>query len=207
MAKLVISMNGQNVREYVLGGERVTLGRNSGNDIVINEPVVSGEHAVLQLAGGASITDLDSTNGTYLNGRLVRKSPLQHNDVITIGNHALRFVDESVQDFAATIVLQQDSQESVSQQAVLKILNGPRAGEIMAITKQRTSLGKPGVQVAVIMRQGEGYLLQPVAVGGNRITTRINGELVGEAAMPLNFGDEIAIADARLAFILQPADK
>jgi pSer/pThr/pTyr-binding forkhead associated (FHA) protein len=204
MAKLVISMNGLNVRDYELGSERVTLGRNSGNDIVLNEPVVSGEHAVLQLGDGATITDLDSTNGTYLNGQLIRKSPLRHNDVIAIGNHELRFVDESVQDFAATVVLQADTAETAPTQAALKILNGPRAGEVMAITKQRTTLGKPGIQVAVILQQGEDYLLQPVAVGDNRTSSRINGEPVGEGARPLRFGDEIEIADARLAFIQQP---
>jgi pSer/pThr/pTyr-binding forkhead associated (FHA) protein len=206
MAKLVISLNGLNMREYVLGAERVTLGRNSDNDIVLNEPVVSGEHAVVQLVDGASITDLDSTNGTYLNGQPIRKSPLQHNDVIAIGNHELRFVDESVQDFAATVVLQQATAEASPQQAALKILNGPRAGEVMAITKQRTSLGKPGVQVAVIVRHGEEYRLQPIAVGDKKISTRVNGEALGEAPRPLRAGDEIEIADARLAFVMQQAN-
>lgn len=204
MAKLVISMNGLNVREYTLEGERVTLGRGSANDIVLNEPVVSGQHAVLQLAGEATITDLDSTNGTYLNGKPVKKSPLHHNDVIAIGNHSLLYVDESVQDFASTMVLQADTQDASRTQSALKILNGPRAGEIMPITKQRTALGKPGVQVAVIMQQGDGYQLQPVSVGSNAITTRINGKPVGESAVTLNFGDEISIADARLEFIQQP---
>jgi len=203
MAKLIISMNGLNVRDYVLAQDRVSLGRSSANDIVLNEPVVSGEHAVVQLAGEATITDLDSTNGTYLNGQLIKKSPLRHNDVISIGSHQLRYVDESVQDFAATVVMQADSKEAAPQQAALKILNGPRAGEVMPITKQRTSLGKPGVQVAVIMLQGDGYQLQPVALGGKRITTRINGKPLGEAAVALHFGDEIEIADARLGFIQQ----
>jgi len=203
MAKLIISMNGLNVRDYVLAQDRVSLGRSSANDIVLNEPVVSGEHAVVQLAGEATITDLNSTNGTYLNGQLIKKSPLRHNDVISIGSHQLRYVDESVQDFAATVVMQADSQETTPQQAALKILNGPRAGEMMPISKQRTSLGKPGVQVAVIIQQGDGYQLQPVALGSKRITTRINGKALGDAAVTLHFGDEIEIADARLAFMQQ----
>jgi len=207
MAKLVISMNGLNVREYMLEGERVTLGRSSANDIVLNESVVSGQHAVLQLGEEATITDLDSTNGTYLNGKQVKKSPLHHNDVIAIGNHSLLFVDESVQDFASTMVLQADTQDVAPTQVALKLLNGPRAGELMPITKRRTSLGKPGVQVAVIMQEGDGYQLQPVAVGSNRISTRINGKPIGESAVVLSFGDEITIADARLAFIQQPSGK
>ena len=205
MAKLVISTNGMNVREFTLEQERVTIGRNSVNDIVINEPVVSGEHAALQLGPkGASITDLSSTNGTFVNGERVNKRALRHNDTITIGNHELRYVDKSVQDFASTVVLEHDSQQAAAQHAALKILNGPRAGESMVITKQRTALGKPGVQVAVIMQQNNGYELLPIQTGGMEVTTRINGRLVGDEAQPLHFGDEIEIADVRLAFIRQP---
>ena len=151
MAKLIISNNGRNVQEYALQQERVTIGRNPANDIILNEPVVSGEHAALQLgAKEASITDLGSTNGTFVNGQRIKKTPLQHNDVIAIGNHELRYVDKAVQDFASTVILQQASDSAAAQQAALKILNGPRAGELMPITKERTTLGKPGMQVAVI---------------------------------------------------------
>ena len=202
MAKLVISLNGMNVRDYVLDKERITIGRNSHNDIVLNESVVSGEHAAIQLDGGASVTDLNSTNGTYVNGRLITKLPLLHNDVIKIGSHELRFVDESVQDFAATVVLQQQD-DAAAAQAALKILNGPRKGEMMTITKQRTALGKPGVQVAVIMQKGKGYELLPIEVGGKGISTRLNGRRLESLAEPLQPGDVIEIADVRLEFIRQ----
>ncbi|MFO7594479.1 MAG: FHA domain-containing protein [Pseudomonadota bacterium] len=202
MAKLIISLNGVNLRDYELDTNRITLGRNSSNDIILNEPVVSGEHAAIQLEGGAAVTDLGSTNGTYVNGRLINKQPLQHNDVIAVGSHELRFIDESVQDFAATVVLQQES-ESAAARAALKILNGPRSGEVMPITRQRTALGKPGVQVAVIMQQGNAYQLQPVALSGKAISTRLNGRPLGEAAEALKEGDVIEIADVRLEFVSQ----
>lgn len=202
MAKLIISLNGVNVRDYELTHDRITIGRNSNNDIVLNEPVVSGEHAAIQLQGGASVTDLGSTNGTHLNGQLINKQPLQHNDVIAIGSHELRFIDESVQDFAATVVLQQDDMATAGG-AALKILNGPRSGEVMLITRPNTSLGKPGVQVAVIMQQGETYQLQPVELSGKAITTRLNGRPLESAAEPLKEGDVIEIADVRLEFVRQ----
>ena len=202
MAKLVISVNGLKVQEYELDKERVAIGRKPVNDIVLNEPVVSGEHAALQIgAEGTTITDLGSTNGTFLNGERVKKSPLQHNDVIAIGNHELRYVDKAVQDFASTVILQQESDREAAQRAELKILNGPRAGESMPITKERTALGKPGMQVAVIVQKGSAYELMPIAVSGTAVTTRLNGQLVGSEAQPLSFGDEIEIADVRLAFV------
>jgi len=202
MAKLIISLNGSNVRDYELEQGRITIGRQPHNDIVLNEAVVSGEHAALQLQGGAAITDLGSTNGTYVNGRLINKQPLQHNDVIGIGSHELRFVDESVQDFAATLILQQ-ADEPASAGLALKILNGPRSGEVMPITRQRTALGKPGVQVAVIMQQGDNYELLPVEVAGKGISTRLNGQELASGAEPLAPGDVIEIADVRLQLIRQ----
>lgn len=202
MAKLIISLNGVNAQEFVLEQARVTIGRNAINDIVLNEPVVSGEHAALQLSPReATITDLGSTNGTLVNGTRIKKIPLQHNDVIAIGNHELRYVDKSVQDFASTVILQQASETAAAQQAALMILNGPRAGERMPITKERTMLGKPGMQVAVILQQGSSYELLPVEVAGVAVTTRLNGERVGSEAQSLSFGDEIDIADVRLAFV------
>ncbi len=207
MAKLIISINGVNAQEFVLEQERVTIGRNAANDIVLNEPVVSGEHAALQFSPReTTITDLGSTNGTLVNGMRIKKIPLQHNDVIAIGNHELRYVDKAVQDFASTVILQQASETAAGQQAALMILNGPRAGERMPITKQRTTLGKPGMQVAVILQEGSSYALLPVQVTGVAVTTRLNGELVGSEAQSLCFGDEIDIADVRLAFVEHSAE-
>ncbi len=207
MAKLIISNNGVNVQEYALQQERVTIGRIPVNDIILNEPVVSGEHAALQLESmGPTITDLSSTNGTFVNGERIKKISLHHNDVIAIGNHELRYVDKAVQDFASTVILQQESEKTVVQQAALMILNGPRTGEIMPITKQRTTLGKPGMQVAVIVQQGSDYQLVPVDISGTEITTQLNGEQLGSDVRSLSFGDEIEIADVQLAFVRQPAE-
>ncbi len=203
MAKLVISLNGMDVRDFPLDQGRITIGRTSGNNIELNEPVVSGEHAVIQLKPKPTLTDLNSTNGTRLNGMPVKKVELRHNDVITIGSHELRFVDEAVQDFAATMVLQAAPTEQKEDKpwAALKILNGPRAGEVMKIEKKRTALGKPGVQVAVILHTPSGYELLPVALSDVALTTMINGELLKAEPYQLQDGDEISIADARLSFI------
>jgi hypothetical protein len=92
---------------------------------------------------------------------------------------------------------------AVATTAALELLNGPRAGEVMALEKRRTALGKPGVQVAVILHTPDGYELLPVALATIELTIRVNGErLQGEPRL-LQDGDEIAIADARLRFIAQ----
>jgi hypothetical protein len=71
----------------------------------------------------------------------------------------------------------------------------------MTIEKTRTALGKPGLQVAVILHTPDGYELLPVSLAGKALDTRVNGELLQAEPRLLKDGDEIAIADARLSFI------
>jgi len=72
---------------------RVSIGRNKSNDIVIGDPLVSREHARIEAhPGQAILIDLDSTNGTLIDGRKVSgRVPLQGGNVITLGNTSLRF--------------------------------------------------------------------------------------------------------------------
>ena len=93
MPKMIIAIEGEVVGQFALAKDRTTLGRRAYNDIVIDNPAVSGEHALLHMkrGGEVEIEDLDSTNGTYVNGHLVRKQVLRENDVIDIGGCRVRF--------------------------------------------------------------------------------------------------------------------
>lgn len=78
-------------------GDRLRVGRARDNDIVLDEdPPVSRVHAVLSCAaGGLEITDLDSCNGTYVNGSVLHGSrPLSGGDVVRIGHCGPEFVAE-----------------------------------------------------------------------------------------------------------------
>jgi pSer/pThr/pTyr-binding forkhead associated (FHA) protein len=94
MARLVLHLDGQVLAEYNMSKERYTIGRLPDNDIRIDNPAVSGHHAlVINILNDSFLEDLNSTNGTYVNGKIIKKHALQHADVITVGHHALRFVD------------------------------------------------------------------------------------------------------------------
>src|SRR5512136_3294615 len=94
MARLVLSLDGQVLAEYNMSKERYTVGRLPDNDIRIDNSAVSGHHAlVINILNDSFLEDLNSTNGTYVNGKLIKKHALQHDDVITVGHHTLRFVD------------------------------------------------------------------------------------------------------------------
>jgi pSer/pThr/pTyr-binding forkhead associated (FHA) protein len=74
MGKLVVALDGVVIKEVQLTKEKTTLGRRPYNDIVIDNLAVSGEHAVLQRVGtDVFIDDLNSTNGTYINGKAIKK--------------------------------------------------------------------------------------------------------------------------------------
>jgi predicted component of type VI protein secretion system len=110
MARLVLHLDGQVLAEYNMNKERYTIGRLPDNDIRIDNAAVSGHHAlVINILNDSFLEDLNSTNGTYVNGRIVKKHALQHSDVITVGHHALRFVDseadDPAEDFAKTMVI------------------------------------------------------------------------------------------------------
>ncbi|MEO0974032.1 MAG: AAA family ATPase, partial [Pseudomonadota bacterium] len=79
------------VGEHRLEGERLTIGRDSDNSIQINAEYVSRHHAqVSWLRGGCWIADLNSTNGTFVNGLRVRRRLLRDGDEIQFGRHRLR---------------------------------------------------------------------------------------------------------------------
>ena len=78
---------------YQIGiGQTITIGRNEANDIVIDNLAVSSNHARIEsVSASFIIKDLQSTNGTFVNEKLVSAHGLRNNDVILIGKHTLLF--------------------------------------------------------------------------------------------------------------------
>ena len=86
--KLVLSFQGVQIREYALDRPVRSIGRRDENDIVIDHMGVSGTHAQIAMEGQSVIlTDLKSTNGTFVNGQRVERVELRPNDWISIGKH------------------------------------------------------------------------------------------------------------------------
>ncbi|MEO8331053.1 MAG: FHA domain-containing protein [Gallionella sp.] len=110
-AKLILSMDGTVIREYPLNKERMTIGRKAHNDIVIDNLAVSGEHAaVVTIMHDSFLEDLDSTNGLEVNGTPTKKHFLQNNDVVEIGKHKLKYINDQITqttsaDFERTMVM------------------------------------------------------------------------------------------------------
>ena len=112
MAKLILSHGANVLGEYELNKETITIGRRPSNDIQVENLAVSGEHAkVITILNDSFLEDLNSTNGTYVNGSLIKKHALQDGDIISVGKHQLKYVNENASngdDFEKTMIIRPD---------------------------------------------------------------------------------------------------
>src|SRR6185437_7086705 len=237
MAKLILSVDGQVLKEYQLSKERTLIGRKPHNDIQIDNLAVSGEHAaIITILNDSFIEDLGSTNGTMVNGKPIKKHFLQNNDVVEIGKHKLKYFNDApaqatAADFEKTMIIRNPAKagptpapdkamgdthtnlkalaaESAKapaaggpttttppapapakpppepaparpaapaahapaapaaagavREAMIQVLSGAAAGKTLDLTKNLTTVGKPGVQVAVITKRPNGYFITHV---------------------------------------------
>jgi pSer/pThr/pTyr-binding forkhead associated (FHA) protein len=103
MAMLVLIHEGLTLKRIQLNKPELRIGRKTDSDVFIDDMLASQDHAVVEMRensdvpGGADfyIRDLGSTNHTYVNGSLVDIKKLVHNDVIVIGQHNFKFIDEA----------------------------------------------------------------------------------------------------------------
>ena len=241
MAKLVLSLNGVVQGTYPLNKERISLGRKPDNDIQVDNLAVSGKHAlVITILDDSFLEDLGSTNGTYVNGKLIKKHALRDGDVVGIGKHELKYINEHAtaddEDFEKTMIIRPGSASAAVAAAKaaedagaaaeaeskdtthggtpvmapppsgmplgkLQVLNGPIAGKELELTKALITLGKPGVQVAVISRRPQGYFLTHIEGDGqNNNFPVINGKLIGPQAYAMHNGDIVELAGIKMEF-------
>jgi pSer/pThr/pTyr-binding forkhead associated (FHA) protein len=177
------------------------------------------------VGGDVFIEDLNSTNGTYINGKAVKKQLLTHNDTVEIGKYKIKYLVEEGGDYEKTMIMKpgatpaqpQPSQHgyaptgvggfgnsgfgaagSGSVPASIRVLNGAAAGREVNLTKVVTTVGKPGVQVASITKRPGGYVFAHVE-GAARPT--VNGHPLTGETVQLKNGDVIELAGTQMQFV------
>lgn len=226
MAKLQVILDGSVVDEYRLTRGRVTIGRRRHSDILLDSQAVSGNHALIERVGrDVYLEDRESTNGTRLNGKPVRRQRLRFGDEISIARYVLRYCSDDspaqasfektmmmvetkpggcsvdtrpvAAEFRPSVQRLPDEPASVCPPAVLRILGGANAGREIDLSKELTSLGRSGVQVAVVRRSAQGYCLERIA-GTQGL--RVNGRDVGAGPHLFSDGDELEMLGVQMAF-------
>jgi len=237
-AHLVLSLNSSVLGEFPLDKERITIGRKPENDIQVDNLAVSGQHcAIITILNDSFLEDLDSTNGTFVNGKLVKKHALKNGDIVSIGKHELKYVNDEAsaeEDFEKTMVIRpgmashaaaaakaglpggaaaasvgpgggadagqafQAAAEGDLPLGKIQVLSGPGAGKELELRKALITLGRPGVQVAVITRRPQGYFITHVE-GSQPV---VNGDEIGNQAHPLANHDVIELANVKMEFFV-----
>lgn len=208
MPKMIVSIDGVVIKEVQLTKDRTTLGRRPYNDIVIDNLAVSGEHAVMQMSGAdVFLEDLNSTNGTYVNGKAIKKQQLQSGDTVEIGKYKIKFVHEGANDShektmvinaGAVVAAAEPSVTMAVANAAIKVMSGTAAGREVPLVKVVTTIGKPGVAVAAITRRPHGFVVAMVE-GVQKPT--INGNPIGTDAVNLRHGDLLELAGTKMQFV------
>ena len=212
MPKLIASIDGVVVKEVQLTKDRTTLGRRPYNDVVLDNLAVSGEHAAIQMKSGvATLEDLGSTNGTYVNGKPIRKQTLVHDDLIELGRYKIKYLDVTGATVPGSLGPSARSQAAAGFSAAptvpaappvmngrVRVLSGSAAGREMALTKNVTTIGKPGVCVALLERRLDAYMLVHKE-GANPAT--VNGVPVGAEPVRLKNHDRISLGGIQLEFL------
>lgn len=223
MAKLVLSTSGTIVHQCFLDQERLCIGREASNHVVIDDSAVSREHAaIFQVGNDHVLSDLHSEHGTFVNGVRVDRHILQHGDVVEFGAFNLRYLNprasaESEMDRTMLIpalsgsagsgesaptspgFLAARSSRTHFPKGRVKIRGGARDGNVIELDRVVATFGKSGKQLAVVTRRPHGYYVTHVE--GHRYP-RVNKQTIGDEPHLLRAGDVIEVADEQLTFLL-----
>jgi pSer/pThr/pTyr-binding forkhead associated (FHA) protein len=219
-SKLIITLDGEVVKEFVINKEAVTIGRKHENDIQLNDLTVSGRHALITEQNGAIVVeDLGSTNGTLLNGSHINKATLQN--VIQVGHHLFTYMNDEKEKYEPTMSVRAELDHTqmvlpdwdMGSKAVkvrgqplgaLRKKDDPVGTNGIEMNKRYSSLGYQGRRLAQITRERNGYTIVGVNNGNHRRTTDvplINGEkLDSTKPRKLNEQDVISIAGIEMEF-------
>jgi pSer/pThr/pTyr-binding forkhead associated (FHA) protein len=223
MPKMIVSIDGVVIREVQVTKDRTSVGRRPYNDVVIDNLAVSGEHAVLQMSGNeVYLEDLNSTNGTFVNGKAVKKQLLNDSDMVEIGKYKIKYVNEASSAGAVDKAIMSLSSHPAelsangsgepaaamppagevgsSGAAAIKVLSGAAAGREVALVKVVTTIGKPGVAVAAITKRPHGFVVVHVE-GSNKPT--LNGIKIDAEPVLLSHGDVLELAGTKMQFVQQ----
>lgn len=202
MPQLIATVEGVEIKHVYLTKDRTTLGRKAGNDIVLDNLVVSGSHCAFELKGLADvyIEDLGSTNGTFVNNKRVKRQQLHDGDVIAIGHFRIQFLTASGESgFGQTTAFDSMMMGSAPLQASFRVLNGSSSGLEVPVVKAVTTFGKPGVTVVAVSHRRTGFFV--AHLDGDVVPT-LNGQPLKADPVLLSSGDVLELAGTRMEFRL-----
>jgi pSer/pThr/pTyr-binding forkhead associated (FHA) protein len=223
-AKILVKLQGQGSRTIEIAQDTFTIGRKTDNDLPIDDHTVSGRHArIARVQSVYFLEDLKSTNGTFLNGKLIERAQLRDADVVTIGQHRIIFQDSAPiptitspasTDLEQTMAIRGKDMRAGQATATAKVLVTAGKTERLEyhLTKPSNLIGSQegaAIQLtgwfspksaALISNRGGVYSISPSKRAKKLL---INGKDVS-GQQQLKDGDLIEVAGVSMAFYLLP---
>lgn len=212
MPEIIIKLGDQIVQKYYLYKDSVTIGRAPENEISIENLAVSRRHAeILRENGSYVLEDLNSANGTFVNGVQVTRTEIVDKDVISIGKHKLYFYNQQaapLQMVEKTMLVTRPAQTK----AMLRVTRGKQKDQVFELTKVENRIGRASDNEirlgdwfvskhhAEVIRKGLVYVVRDLASWRH---TMVNGQVVEEQV--LKPGDEIQFGP-KIAMVFEVAD-
>lgn len=215
MPQLLIHSESGETSSLTIATDTVTIGRRRSNSLCLPHLSVSGFHArIIDENGCLIIEDLDSTNGTIVNGEKIKRQVLVHLDDIIIGSYRVSYSEtytaakpkpDSVNVTQLTSlapIINPALANTPEDAAAIRVASGHKAGSVVMLEKPITTLGKAGGDMGAISKKSTGYYFLPVNERAAQM--KHNGrDLSPQVEVKLVCGDVIEIAGEHLEF-MQP---
>ncbi|MEJ7807374.1 MAG: FHA domain-containing protein [Telluria sp.] len=186
MAKIIITSEGKLIKEVELVKERITIGRKPHNDIALDHRAVSSAHATITLMlDDAILEDLDSTNGTFINGEKVSRQKLTNGNKVAIGIFELQYLATPPKAMPT---------------GRIQVTNGAHQGKQLLLNKPLITVGKPGSAVVAITYTSGNYSAAKI---DGELGPTINGAALEDMPRPLVQGDVLDLAGTRMVFLVK----
>ncbi len=190
-AKLVLSFGDLVLRSIPIVKDSITIGRRPYNDVALDDLTVSGEHAaILVVDGERMIKDLNSRNGTQVNGLPIQAKRLEHADLIEVGIYRMRYLLERRPNAAAV-------PDAIGGDVYIEWLSGPERGREQPVERPIVSITGGVNQVAALSRRKNGYFITHLE---GLAFPLVNGDSIGLGARQLSDGDLVELAGTMLRF-------
>jgi len=213
MPQLIIHSESGETTSLTIITDSVTIGRRRGNSLCLPHLSVSGHHArIVQESGCFIIEDLNSTNGTVVNGEKINRQVLVHFDDIIIGSYRVSYSEthtparpeagkENVTQLTSIApIVDPELSTKPADMAVIRVETGNKAGSVVMLEKPVTTLGKAGGDMGAISKKPTGYYLLPVNERNAQIKHNGRG-LTPQVEVKLMGGDLIEIGGEHLEFV------
>jgi len=213
MPQLIIHSESGETSSLTIAKDSITIGRRRGNALCLPHLSVSGFHArIFEDNGCLTVEDLNSTNGTIVNGQKVTRKVLVHLDDIIIGSYRISYSEtytpsktnhrhENVTQLSSIApIIDSELKDAPDEVAVIKVATGNKAGSVVMLEKPVTTLGKAGGDMGAISKKTSGYYFLPV--NEKSVQMRHNGKgLTPQVEVKLIGGDMIEIGGEYLEFV------